>query len=311
MLKLIYHGEIVMVRYNSILIILLMSSLFIPEVLGISVSVSEGNGRSDLSETTTFGAGIYDSVSQRLIINPAEATMSNHLLATGPVSASRSISGGGGYSNAGFSVNGAKANTSYEFTATGGSSATVTESLTSRNADDIFAFAYARDSTGAWAQAEVRVAAYPSKYSTVPKADLINYMATAFAVSNYATVEQSADSADGYTLTTKLQAHGGISPSSDNSYVQADMKKLFDGYPYYGAWTADAYASSSQTLAEQSFYGYGWPIKANAYAYLSPIPPATTGTYKWDIDYYNGNRVVGQRAQTQNGTKDAYNQLLY
>lgn len=268
---------------------------------GLEVGVSQGGASAGTNMVTNYGGSVGDSVEHHIALNPTENVVSNAWSFSGPGSTSRSVYGRyGGFARAGFSISGSSARTTYDFYSSSSSYALVKEALTSRYANTIYAYAYASSNNGNQAMAKVQV------YSPSNNAYLVGYSNQAYATTTTAQVYQWASSAgasssSGYIMTdlwATRSLYTGIKTTMspqyirDSSEVYAKMSRYpsMGTYPY--SWSATAYASSTNTAAQQGIYAYGNPIVTQEYAKKYGY----SGILRTQTNY--GTHKLGQSAYT-------------
>jgi hypothetical protein len=256
-----------------ILILSLLSLVFAAN--GLELEVSQGSSQASASMAMNYGADEDDFVQQHIGLNPESGTAENSWYFTGPGSTSRVVYGKyGGYAKSGFAVTGSSAQTCYDFALSNNPYASVSEALTSQKAKEIYAYAYASSNNGNQAMAKIDV------YSPSNNAILKGYVNNAYATSSKVQVKQSASYASASSTSGSIQTDlwairsrsSGIKTTmspvnirdSSEVYVKMTNKPVLSKYPY--TWTATAYADSSNTYAQQGFYGYAGTIKRTEYA---------------------------------------------
>jgi len=283
------------------LMLVLLLAFFVTGANGLDVIVSQGSDSSGTKMDMNYGASTGDFVDQHIVLDPTTNTATNAWSFSGPGSTSRYVYGRlGGFVRAGFSVSGSGARTTYDFASSNYPYALVREALTSRYANTIYAYAYASSNNGNQAMAKILV------YSPSNNAYLSGYSNSAYATYSTVQVSQkasyaSASSSSGYILTdlwASRSRYTGIKTTMSPLYIRdsSETYAKMSYYPILGAypntWSATAYATSTNTLAQQGIYAYARPIYtaelAQKYGY--------SGMLRKQYNY--GTHRVGQSAYT-------------
>ena len=243
----------------------LLLVFFVPAVNGISVTATQGNGNTGTSISMTYESSKKDIVEQHIEVNPSAGELDNSWYFSGPGSTYRQSWGYyGGYAKSAFSVSGQNAQTWYDFASSSYPYASVSESLTSRYASNIYASGYASSNRGDIASGYIDV------YSPSNNAYLSNYWNNAYGTSSNAQVNQSASyaSANSYYGSIKTDMRANNYWDTSEVYAKQSYYPVLSKYPLYSNWYGTAYANrnAGQTDAYQSLYGYGWPIYTYEYA---------------------------------------------
>lgn len=259
---------------KTILMALLLAFL-VTGANGLEVGLSQGSESAGTNIVTNYGANLENSVEHQVELNPTENTATNAWSFSGSGSTSRYVYGRyGGFARTGFSISGSSARTTYDFYSSNNPYALVRGYLTSRYANTIYAYAYASSNNGNQAMAKIQV------YSPSNNAYLISYSNQAYGTSSTVQVSQAASSAgasstSGY-IATDLWAtrsrYTGIKTTMSPQYTR-DISEVYakaSRYPAFGTypvnWAATAYATSTNTQAQQGIYAYGYPIVTQEYA---------------------------------------------
>lgn len=285
---------------KTLILVLLLASLMLG-ANALEVRVSQGNGVSGAAVAMSSGANIDDFVNQEIKANPSSDELASSYSFSGPGSSSRAVLGRyGGYARSGFSIAGSNARTTYSFAVSSSPYAQVSEALTSYNANNIYAYAYASSNNGNQAMAKITV------YSPANNAILSGYSNTAYGSSTTVQVSQKASYARAYSsggvITTDLWAirslYSGIKTTMSPQYIRdsSEVVAKMSYYPYLYAypntWSAKAYATSTNTLAQQGIYGYARPIVTTEYAKKYGY----SGILRTQTNY--GTHRLGQSAYT-------------
>jgi hypothetical protein len=259
---------------RKILLALLLSFL-LTGANGLDVKFGGGSEAAGTFMGTNYGANVGDYVDHHMAINPTDNTGTNAWSFSGPGSTYRYVYGRlGGFARSGFSITGSSARTTYDFASSNYPYALVRGYLTSRYANYIYAYAYASSNNGNQAMAKIQV------YSPSNNAYLVGYSNSAYATSTSVQVSQAASSAgassySGYILTdlwATRSIYTGIKTTMSPLYIRdsSEVVAKMSRYPalgtYPNTWSATAYATSTNTLAQQGIYAYGYPIVTQEYA---------------------------------------------
>jgi len=283
-----------------LILVLLLASLMLG-ANALDVRVTQSNGGSGVVVDTSSAANVDDFVDQEIKANPSTGELASSYSFSGPASLYRAVYGRyGGYARSGFTITGSYARTSYSFAVSSYPYAQVSQALTSYNAKNIYAYAYASSNNGNQAMAKIDV------YSPANNAYLSGYSNTAYATSSTVQVSQKSSYAraqsSGGVITTDLWAirswSSGIKTTMSPSYIKdsSEVMAKMSYYPILGTypvtWAATAAATSTNTYAQQGIYAYARPIVTTEYAKKYGY----SGILRTQTNY--GTHKLGQSAYT-------------
>lgn len=277
--------------YATIVALLFLSSA---HGEGLTVTVSEGNGASSITTSSTFGAAANNAVEQAITLNPKDDTGKNYLYAEGDYSTSRSVSGYyGGYCNSGFSVTGDNAKSYYDFWADGSYYATLSEWLQTSGADSIYAYGtaysnygYASDylyATSDWNQAQ---ASY-FNYAYANPSYAYDSAVVGSASGDYASATSYASNYDwgDYASTSFYVGTSSGYPSmiwNVAQYASSEYTYANAGTNSGNAWSSDGY------VAQTSYASDWWGDYSYNYLYAPTGFTYSTSPYQSDYAYSSG-----------------------